>query len=355
MRTLYAVNFFLLFGFLKADVCPSYFTYQSDLDSCLLHLNTTESWPVAKTLCNQLGGELLSVHNAFQNSITANVQTNMTGSDKAWLGATRSSNGTWTWSDGTPFNYQRFSSPNDPGDCAYLDTNDVMWKITACSNQFQFLCASPSISTTPSSLTTTPSLQCLPPKQQPLYNCLQGWQYFNGSEYLVIFDKFFDDGEEYCVDQGGHLASIHHARENAFIQNLCCPSSCQTDHNKVWMAYYLLGGHWNDGKIVWSDGTPDDYRHEDCSDQQRQEGDNLLMFNWEQCSICATPGIWHYDNKDSEGATSPYLVRESVRIKSPGYMIHEAVQWSKVHRKWFFLPRRASGNEYVDYGKESMI
>ncbi|CAJ0934008.1 unnamed protein product, partial [Mesorhabditis belari] len=41
-------------------------------------------------------------------------------------------------------------------------------------------------------------------------------------------------------------------------------------------------------------------------------------------------------------------VRESVGIKSPGYMIHEAVQWSKVHRKWFFLPRRASNESYDD-------
>lgn len=35
-------------------------------------------------------------------------------------------------------------------------------------------------------------------------------------------------------------------------------------------------------------------------------------------------------------------VRQSVGIKPPGYIIHEAVVWSDVRRRWYFLPRRAS-------------
>ena len=29
-----------------------------------------------------------------------------------------------------------------------------------------------------------------------------------------------------------------------------------------------------------------------------------------------------------------------------GYMIHEGARWSDVHKKWFFLPRKASRQPY---------
>ncbi|EPB79586.1 Apyrase [Ancylostoma ceylanicum] len=39
-------------------------------------------------------------------------------------------------------------------------------------------------------------------------------------------------------------------------------------------------------------------------------------------------------------------LRRAVGIEYPGYVTHEAVQWSDIHRKWFFLPRRASHEIY---------
>ncbi|CAB3400190.1 unnamed protein product [Caenorhabditis bovis] len=45
----------------------------------------------------------------------------------------------------------------------------------------------------------------------------------------------------------------------------------------------------------------------------------------------------------TENWTSRFVkLRRSIGINFPGFMIHEAVQWSDVHRKWFFLPRYAS-------------
>ena len=35
-----------------------------------------------------------------------------------------------------------------------------------------------------------------------------------------------------------------------------------------------------------------------------------------------------------------------------GYMIHEAVVWSDIHKKWFFLPRKASKSKYNDVDDE---
>jgi len=39
-------------------------------------------------------------------------------------------------------------------------------------------------------------------------------------------------------------------------------------------------------------------------------------------------------------------LRESIGIYWPGYMIHESGVWSDVHRRWFFLPRRCSKEQY---------
>lgn len=47
-------------------------------------------------------------------------------------------------------------------------------------------------------------------------------------------------------------------------------------------------------------------------------------------------------------------LRSALSIEWPGYMIHESGVWSPVHKKWFFLPRRASKEKYNDTRDEHM-
>jgi len=47
------------------------------------------------------------------------------------------------------------------------------------------------------------------------------------------------------------------------------------------------------------------------------------------------------------------LVRKVVDADFPGYMIHEAVNWSPVLKKWIFLPRRVSSERYDEVLDES--
>jgi len=49
----------------------------------------------------------------------------------------------------------------------------------------------------------------------------------------------------------------------------------------------------------------------------------------------------HYDALRKEGG-----------FLSPGYIIHESGVWSDVHKKWFFLPRRASPEQYDEVADE---
>ena len=45
-------------------------------------------------------------------------------------------------------------------------------------------------------------------------------------------------------------------------------------------------------------------------------------------------------------------MRSSAGIEFPGYMIHEAVQWSEIRKQWVFLPRRLGKHKYDDVTDE---
>ena len=45
-------------------------------------------------------------------------------------------------------------------------------------------------------------------------------------------------------------------------------------------------------------------------------------------------------------------MRAALGIVDPGYVIHESANWSNKHKKWFFLPRRASKEKYNDVDDE---
>lgn len=48
-----------------------------------------------------------------------------------------------------------------------------------------------------------------------------------------------------------------------------------------------------------------------------------------------------------ENWTSRFVkLRRAMGITFPGYIIHEAIHWSDVHKKWFFLPRYASKSAF---------
>ncbi|OQS05870.1 soluble calcium-activated nucleotidase [Thraustotheca clavata] len=45
-------------------------------------------------------------------------------------------------------------------------------------------------------------------------------------------------------------------------------------------------------------------------------------------------------------------IRTKLGCSYPGYVIHEAIEWSAIHNKWFVLPRRVSTEPYDDMADE---
>uniref|UniRef100_A0A672LRC3 C-type lectin domain-containing protein n=1 Tax=Sinocyclocheilus grahami TaxID=75366 RepID=A0A672LRC3_SINGR len=102
-------------------------------------------------------------------------------------------------------------------------------------------------------------------------HCDEGYLLFG--EHCYHFEtetvKNWQDAENYCVAQNGHLVSIHNQEAVSFIQAQI--QSVPTGVS-LWMGAHDSitegGWMWTDGSpfryINWASGNPDDYYNEDC-------------------------------------------------------------------------------------------
>lgn len=56
----------------------------------------------------------------------------------------------------------------------------------------------------------------------------------------------------------------------------------------------------------------------------------------------------HGDIRHEDWTSHFARVRTALGADWPGYVVHEAIEWSEVHRQWFILPRRVSSEAYND-------
>ena len=100
-----------------------------------------------------------------------------------------------------------------------------------------------------------------------------------------------------CNGQGAHIASIHSAEENAFVQKLG-----ESTHSK-WLGARKKGGsfQWLDGTAFnfkkWNPGMPDNYAGvESCIEIQTNKGWNDISCNSERRYVCKKPlpGIFSF-------------------------------------------------------------
>nr|QNH72436.1 toxin candidate TRINITY_DN23930_c0_g1_i1.p1 [Pachycerianthus borealis] len=82
--------------------------------------------------------------------------------------------------------------------------------------------------------------------------CNEGWSLYDGNCYKQNPDcATFQLAEDYCVSQGGHLASIHSEEENQFVASF--PLST---NELMWIGFNDLD---EENTFVWTDGTDTDY------------------------------------------------------------------------------------------------
>merc|ERR1719500_1052442 len=97
-------------------------------------------WQDAEKHCRSVGGTLVSIHSQAEDNFIGGLS-----SERIWLGGNDiTSEGAWTWSDGSAWNYNNWNSgePNDAGgeDCAEK-TSTTTWNDIPCTGHpRKFVC-----------------------------------------------------------------------------------------------------------------------------------------------------------------------------------------------------------------------
>jgi len=188
------------------------------------------SWAQAHHKCRVVGMELASIHSQQENDFIADL----TDGRWVWLALAEATiGGGWAWSDGSALDYESWGPGYPTGEasanCMLTNDADGNWMDKRCDDANGLVCRAPA----------KPS--CAPGAvPYGLSACF--WV-----DHRMRYD--WKQAQELCEQRGMKLASIHSRQENDFIAGLL-------DGIWTWIA---LGDGTEEGRWVWSDGSPVDY------------------------------------------------------------------------------------------------
>ncbi|XP_038588457.1 type-2 ice-structuring protein-like [Micropterus salmoides] len=132
----------------SAKSCPS--GWIAENGRCFLYFPTPMTWADAEKKCQFHGGNLASVHNFDEHYMIQSMILRKTHSyPLTWLGGSDAQQeGTWFWSDGTPFrfNYWSTGQPDNHANAHCLSMNygdQKKFDDQPCSYRMPFVCAKP--------------------------------------------------------------------------------------------------------------------------------------------------------------------------------------------------------------------
>ncbi|KAE9549339.1 hypothetical protein FO519_007455 [Halicephalobus sp. NKZ332] len=241
----------------SSPICPPGSTPSPyDPTLCYFLVNETNSFQNAELNCqSKSGGHLASIKDDLTNFWIGELARSQYFGE-FWIGATNSSNSTgetchsWYWTSGREIISYSNWAPLDPygADCGFFSVKyDYIWQAYDCSTKMPSLC-----------------------QVHAVYSvCDPDWHLFNGTQmcYKTIVENMtFDSAEDYCKNNGGHLASIHSLAENEFVIDIS-KSNIIVDYTHLYQTVVWIGLHhvaadpanvW-----TWTDGTPFDYNNWD--------------------------------------------------------------------------------------------
>uniref|UniRef100_A0A914CT35 C-type lectin domain-containing protein n=1 Tax=Acrobeloides nanus TaxID=290746 RepID=A0A914CT35_9BILA len=154
--------------------------------------------------------------------------------------------------------------PSSNGSCLLINSNSNSgkWSSSICDIKQNYICKIKSTNdnfptNTPAILTTS--------KPLIINDCESEWTYYNVTNmcYKVFHGQTCSESEATCVQNGGHLVSIHSWEENVFIAQLS-KAGYTFGNDYPWGRYHVLIGLMNptlNGDFHWSDGSPYDYQN----------------------------------------------------------------------------------------------
>ncbi|XP_042347053.1 galactose-specific lectin nattectin-like [Plectropomus leopardus] len=130
---------------LKIACCPAGWTPFGH--RCFIFFHEAREWIFGEHVCRSLGGNLASIHTPEENAFLGDYIEKVAGSRvHTWIGGTdEAQEGTWLWTDGSPFNYQSWSpgEPNNLGQehCIEMNWREYFWNDNQCYHERAYLCA----------------------------------------------------------------------------------------------------------------------------------------------------------------------------------------------------------------------
>ena len=198
------------------------------------------SWTFAQSLCEDMGGDLVSIGDAEENDFIVDL-IGAGKKDAYWIGTKNFSSqavnqdGPWTWTTDEPFVYTNWY-PGEPSGSGTEGTRehwaeirksyDGKWNDTTNINKANkgFILE---IAPRDEDVTTQKS--------------------YDGKRYLLIDrNATWTEAEQYCKLKGGHLVTIDDPAEEAFVDSLI------DEGQRKW---YFVGAKRTDGRWLWSDGS----------------------------------------------------------------------------------------------------
>ncbi|CAJ0917598.1 unnamed protein product, partial [Mesorhabditis belari] len=262
-----------------APTCPPTWYYAQTLGNCYKAVTQTGglTFAEADAMCKTAGGQLTSIHSAEEDRIVLELGA-MPGTVtrlQTLIGGYRP-NGTWTWSDGTPFDYKNFANTDDAKQCLQLwSTNSTaihpineykQWDDIPCTAKFVNAVCKISFGGNQGQASTPAPVQ---PSAPPAPTCPPTWYYAQnlGNCYKAVTQTgglTFAEADTACKTAGGQLTSIHSAEEDRVVLELSAAPGTVTRYQT------LIGGQRPNGTWTWSDGTPFDYKNLANTDDAKQ-------------------------------------------------------------------------------------
>ncbi|XP_077453105.1 snaclec alboaggregin-A subunit beta'-like [Stigmatopora argus] len=122
--------------------CPKGWT-QLDCH-CYRFLEEVRDSADAESICQSLGGNLVSIQNLLENAFIAGISEDAEN-DLIWLGINDLASGDFTWNDGASSDFSNFdpsgTEPDGSGSCVAMDVTDGFWQDEDCSTEdYSFVC-----------------------------------------------------------------------------------------------------------------------------------------------------------------------------------------------------------------------
>ncbi|XP_057683847.1 galactose-specific lectin nattectin-like [Corythoichthys intestinalis] len=128
--------------------CPKGWT---QLDKyCYIYQHDNRSFSDAESVCNVLGGNLVSINSRKENAIVVELIREGAGTVvDTWIGLHDAiEEGEFVWTDGEVVNFKNFGmgQPDDSGsgeDCVEIEADDEMWDDDECTDLNPYVCIRP--------------------------------------------------------------------------------------------------------------------------------------------------------------------------------------------------------------------